>query len=188
MARIAFMKTKYKNPRMNIIIRPEQAHFAAPSQLYRTIMLKKLKDFFTAELQLDDKTDPDKALQQACAMLLMEVSKADYDLAASEKDKIMTLLTSLFDLSTDTLAELVKYSETKSEEHTSVYPFTSLINDHYEYEQRVNLVSLMWKVAYADGDLDKYEDSVIRKVADLMYIRHSDFVKTKLAAAEANKQ
>ncbi len=149
-------------------------------------MLKKFKDFFTAQLQPGDKTDPDKALQQACAMLLMEVSRADFDLAPSEKDKVMSLLKNLFDLSDETLAELVEYSETKSEEHTAMYPFTSLINDHYEYEQRVNLVSLMWKVAYADGDLDKYEDSVIRKVADLLYIRHSDFVKTKLAAGEAN--
>ncbi|MFT4653828.1 MAG: putative tellurite resistance protein B-like protein [Patiriisocius sp.] len=148
-------------------------------------MLKKLKDFFTAELQPNNKDDNDKALQQACAMLLMEVSRADFDLAPSEKAKVMTLLKSLFGLSDETLAELVEYSETKSEEHTSMYPFTSLLNEHYEYEQRVNLVSLMWKVAYADGDLDKYEDSVIRKVADLLYIRHSDFVKTKLAAGEA---
>jgi uncharacterized tellurite resistance protein B-like protein len=43
----------------------------------------------------------------------------------------------------------------------------------------------MWKVAYADGDLDKYEDNIIRKVADLLYIRHSDFVRTKLEALDA---
>ena len=147
-------------------------------------MLRKLTDFFSQELQIKDKTNPDKALQRACAMLLMEVSRADFVFSSAEKDKVTALLKSLFDLSDAELAELVEYSETKSEENTSMYPFTSLINDNYSYDQRVNLVGLMWKVAYADSNLDKYEDSVIRKVADLLYLRHSDFVKTKLAASE----
>ena len=146
-------------------------------------MLRKLKDFFTAELQVKDKIDPTKALQRASAMLLMEVCRADFDLASSEKNRVIDLLRSLFNLSETEVAELVEYSEAKTEENTSMHPLTSLINEHYEYEQRVNLISLMWKVAYADGDLDKYEDSIIRKAADLLYIRHSDFVKTKLAAA-----
>lgn len=149
-------------------------------------MLKKLKDFFNAEMQTKEKTDPTKELQRACAMLLMEVSRADFELLESEKTKVANLLKSLFDLSDGVLAELIEYSESKSAETTSDHPFTSLINDHYEYAQKVNLLSLMWKVAYADGDLDKYEDSVIRKVADLLYISHSDFVKTKLLASESN--
>lgn len=147
-------------------------------------MLKKLKDFFNAEMQTKERIVPAKELQRACAMLLMEVSRADFELAESERTKVTKLLKSLFDLSDETLTELVEYSESKSSESTSDHPFTSLINEHYNYEQKVNLLSLMWQVAYADGDLDKYEDSVIRKVADLLYISHSDFVKTKLLASE----
>lgn len=151
-------------------------------------MLDKLKELFTAELQTKDQAAPEKALQRACAMLLMEVSRADFELVPSEKNKVIALLKSLFNLSETELAELVQYSEVKSEHNTSMYPLTSLINEHYEYEQRVNLISLMWKVAYADGDLDKYEDSVIRKAAELLYIRHSDFVKTKLAAGDVKER
>lgn len=147
-------------------------------------MLRKLKDFFTAELQTKEKKDPTKEIQKACALLLMEVSRADFELSEVEKAKVSKLLKSLFDLSDEMLAELIQYSESKSTESTSVYPLTSLINEHYEYEQKIHLLSMMWKVAYADGDLDKYEDSVIRKIADLLYIAHSDFVKTKLLVAE----
>jgi len=147
-------------------------------------MLNKLKDFFNEEMQTKEKKDPTKELQRACAMLLMEVSRADFELTESERTKVHNLLKSLFELSDETLAELVKYSEIKSTESTSVYPLTTLINEHYEYDQKIHLLSLMWKVAYADGDLDKYEDSVIRKVADLLYIAHSDFVKTKLSAGQ----
>ncbi|MGK0372158.1 MAG: putative tellurite resistance protein B-like protein [Glaciecola sp.] len=117
-------------------------------------------------------------------MLLMEVSIADFNFDSSEREKATALLKYLFDLSDETLAELVEYSESKIEENTSVHPFTSLINEYYKYEERVNLAALMWKVAYADGDLDKYEESIIRKVADLLYIWHSDFVNTKLAASK----
>lgn len=149
-------------------------------------MIKKLKDFFNAEMRTKEKKDPTKELQKACAMLLMEVSRADFDFVESEKAKVTKVLKSLFDLTDEALAQLVEYSETKSSESTSLYPFTSLINEHYEYEQKVNLLGLMWTVAFADGDLDKHEDSVIRKVADLLYIAHSDFVKTKLIVAEQN--
>jgi uncharacterized tellurite resistance protein B-like protein len=157
-----------------------QRILARANQINRNVMLKKLKDFFNEEFQPNKSQDPEKALHRACAMLLMEVSRADFDFSQNEKDKVAKLLKSLFDLSDTSLAELLEYSEAKSEENTAVHPFTSLINEHYDYNKRVNLVALMWKVAYADGNLDKYEDSVIRKVADLLYIRHSDFIRTKL--------
>ena len=86
-----------------------------------------------------------------------------------------------FKLSDAQLKKLMTFSEQAGREATSVHPFTSLINEHYEYDERVHLIELMWKVAYADGNLDKYEDNIIRKVSDLLYIRHSDFIKAKLA-------
>ena len=73
-------------------------------------------------------------------------------------------------------------SEDQEVDSTSFYPFTKLINDHYDYPERVNVIKLMWKVAYADGTIDKYEDYIIRKVADLLYVSHSDFIQAKLSA------
>jgi uncharacterized tellurite resistance protein B-like protein len=40
----------------------------------------------------------------------------------------------------------------------------------------------MWEVAYADGRVDRYEDHMIRKVADLLYLSHNDFIRMKLAS------
>jgi uncharacterized tellurite resistance protein B-like protein len=65
-----------------------------------------------------------------------------------------------------------------------MHPFTSMINDNYEYDQKVNLLTLMWKVAFVDDNLDKYEEAMIRKIADLLYISHRDYIKVKHIAEE----
>ena len=75
-------------------------------------------------------------------------------------------------------AELAKQ---KSDESTSLYEFTREINDKYEYDEKVKLIEDLWRIAYSDGQLDKYEDYVIRKIADLIYVTHSDFIKSKLS-------
>lgn len=149
-------------------------------------MLAKLKDFFSKGPEEDTEEEKQRKLREACATLLVEVMRADFEQSEDEKQKIHNLLKDTFELNTTQLAELVERTEQGGEDTTSVYPFTSLINEHYDYDQRVNLIQLMWKVAYADGNLDKYEDDVIRRVAELLYVRHSDFIKTKLAESERN--
>jgi uncharacterized tellurite resistance protein B-like protein len=147
-------------------------------------MLDKIKRFFSKELEIIDQQTEQQKLQSACAALLIEVSKADFEQTEDERVKVKALLARTFDLSDAQLNELITQCEQNSDDTTSVYPFTSLIKEHYDYDQRVNLVKLMWKVAYADGNLDKFEDEVIRKVADLIYVRHSDFIQAKLSEAQ----
>lgn len=146
-------------------------------------MIQKLKDLFSQENNVGSHEQQQKNLQQACAALLFEVVRADYEQTESEINTLSHVLAKTFNLPQDELDELLEDSLYKGAENTSVYPYTTLINEHYEYDQRVNLIRLMWKVAYADGDLDKYEDNIIRKVADLLYVRHSDFIQTKLNEA-----
>lgn len=144
-------------------------------------MISVLKEFFKKNASKDTEESKEEKLQQACAALLIEVMRADYEQNEEETEKISALLQNTFKLSDAQLKKLMTFSEQAGQEITSVHPFTSLINEHYEYDERVHLIELMWKVAYADGNLDKYEDNIIRKVSDLLYIRHSDFIKAKLA-------
>ena len=71
----------------------------------------------------------------------------------------------------------------RADEATSLYEFTRVINDHYTPAQKLALIDLMWKVAYADSNLDKYEEHLIRRVAELTYVPHQDYIRSKLAAA-----
>lgn len=148
-------------------------------------MLDKFKSFFHQELGLKPEEDDQAKLQQACAVLLIEVSRADYDESQIERDSIKQALKKAFTLDDDKLEGLISLSEGEETDATSLYPFTNLINQHYDYPQRVNLVNMLWQVAYADGDLSKYEDYIIRKIADLLFVSHSDFIQTKLNQARA---
>ena len=153
-------------------------------------MLSKLITFFENELKLNQQTqspqDAQEKLQQACAVLLLEISKADYEQSEDEMVKVRELLHKEFDLDDNKLDALIELSHSEGEDLTSMYPLTSLINQHYHYDDKLKLMQMMWKVAYADGDLSKYEDHVIRNVAELLYVEHSDFIRTKLSAAPSD--
>lgn len=150
-----------------------------------TGMLSKLIAYFNNELQTETDENKGQKLQEACAVLLIEVSKADYDESSIERDTIRSLLTSGFNLSEQKINELLQLAQNESDGATSMYPFVKLINENYEYQQRVELVSKMWQVAYADNELSEYEDFIIRKIADLLHVSHSDFIRTKLEQADS---
>lgn len=148
-------------------------------------MIAKLKTFFEKELALKSKDEPQQStegkLRIACAILLLEITKADYQETEDEKLRVREILQNKFNLSDAKLAELIDLSNEEGAEVTSMYPLTSLLNQHYSYEQKLGLLDLLWQVAYADGELSKYEDHIIRNIAELLYVGHSDFIKSKLS-------
>ena len=40
-------------------------------------------------------------------------------------------------------------------------------------------MTALWQVALADDYLDKYEESIIRKISDLIHLRHSEYIQCK---------
>lgn len=145
-------------------------------------MLATVKQFFSAQLSLEDKTDQHCQLQLAAAALLIETSRADYQRDSKEQQAIESALGQCFDLNEQQLEELTQLAEEQNQQATSLHPFTRLIKDNYSMPQRFELVTMLWQVAFADGEISKYEDHLIRKIAELIYLPHSDFIKAKLAA------
>ena len=78
--------------------------------------------------------------------------------------------------------ELVELATKEYEASTDYFEFTRLINDHYNEQQKIELIENLWHIAYADNILDKYEEHVIRRIADLIYVSHKDFIASKLRA------
>jgi uncharacterized tellurite resistance protein B-like protein len=123
----------------------------------------------------------DEALNFATALLLFEVAKADYNLDNAEWLSMKKSLVEVLSINTETADKLLTTAQTHSETHTSLQPFTRLINDEFDVEQKKKLMKAMWEIAYADGKLDKYEEHYLRKVSELLYIPHSQFIQQKLA-------
>lgn len=143
-------------------------------------MLDAIKSFFTTELATDNNENDHCKIQLAAAALLIELSRADFQRAPQEQQAIETALQKSFKLSDEQLAKLIDLAEQENRDATSLYQFTNLIKDEYSLEQRFQLVKMLWQVAMADGELSKYEDHLIRKIAELIYLPHSQFIQAKL--------
>ena len=122
-------------------------------------------------------------LRLAAAALLIETARADFSEDKVEHQELEKLLYESLDLGRREVRELITQAEAQLDETTSLYDFTRVINDYYLPAQKLELIASMWRVAYADGRLDKYEESLIRQVAELCYVSHQDYIRTKLAAA-----
>ena len=144
-------------------------------------MIAALKALFETPAREEPESQQHR-MQLAAAALLIETARADFTQDAAEQDKLQELLSSALDLTASEVHELVTAAENRVDGATSLYEFTRVINDHYSAEQKLQLISAMWTVAYADSDLDKYEEHLIRQVAELTYVPHQEYIKSKLAA------
>ncbi len=144
-------------------------------------------NFFKKIFQTEDSDDPkidDKTSIKACIALLLETSMADEVLDESELKALKNTLLTDFLIEEDEIDELINFAKENVEDSTSLYEFTRDINDNFDSDERIKLIESMWKIAYADGNIDKYEEHIIRKVSNLIYVAHSDFIKAKLLAKE----
>ncbi len=126
--------------------------------------------------------DQERQCRLASAALLVEVASIDDQFAESERNALLKILTKEFNLIGDELAEIEKLAIEKQSEASSLHEFTSLINEHFAVESKIQLIVNMWRIAYADGELDKYEEYIIRRVSELIYVAHGDFIRAKQIA------
>lgn len=147
-------------------------------------MLSSIKAFFNQKLADPPSSDNQIAAktQLACAALFIEVMKADCELDDREKSELVSLLQSSLNIQQEDIQELMRLAQEEADQATSLYEFTRLINDEYSYSQKVRLVQSMWRIAFSDEQIDMYEEHLIRKVSDLIYVSHTDFIKAKIIA------
>lgn len=143
-------------------------------------MLEAIKQFFSQHIEAE--TDAQHRLDLAAAALLFEIAFADNQLQQEELATLRKLLTTLFHITEEDVTTLIALAKEESQTTADIYQFTRLINDNFEYQDKCKLVYSLWKVAYADGDLDKYEEYTIRKISDLIYVDHADFIRMKSQA------
>ena len=120
------------------------------------------------------------ARQHAVATLLVEIARADFDVDSSERIAITRMLAAAYALDAEAAAELVARAERTVEESVSLHEFTSRLNDDLSPQEKVDIIEMLWRVAFADGRLDKYEEHLVRKAADLLYVPHRRFIRAKL--------
>ncbi|NKF49154.1 TerB family tellurite resistance protein [Shewanella sp. WXL01] len=149
-------------------------------------MIAKLKQFFANPSPSLTPEQQTAQLNLAAAALLLEVVYADEQVASDETALLPSLLTDTLDLTEADATELVNEAKQARHDATSLYEFTGLINESFDLNQRQQLILAMWRVAYADGELCRYEDQIIRRTADLLYLKHSELIKLRNIAMQEN--
>lgn len=145
-------------------------------------MIQSLKGFFNQliDINVEDNQGVDSNL--AIAALLCQVSQADHVIDEKEESSKIQMLSKLLDLTQAEAKTLLQEAALRSESSASLYEFTDQLRD-LGHQQRFELIQSMWQVAYADQYLDPIEESIIRKVAELLYVNHNDFIRAKLSVA-----
>ena len=144
-------------------------------------MLNKIRQLFAKNADAPEQ-DQIATEHLATAALLIEVMIIDGNLDDQELQSISQTLCEILDLTEAQVDELILLSREEVAEATSLYQFTREINNHFDLEGKMKLLTSMWRVAYADEHLDKYEEGIIRRVADLLHIRHNEYIRCKLEA------
>ena len=123
--------------------------------------------------------DTEHALRIATATLLIEVVRADFEVERSEMDEVRQILSQQFELSKQELEQLVSEADERADRLVSLQHITRQLNENLSEEEKIRVIEMMWQVVFADGNLDHYEEHLIRQVAELLYLPHSAFIKAR---------
>lgn len=145
-------------------------------------MLDKVKKFFAAPEQ--DVADDEAALHLAAAMLLIEVAKVDHQLDKVELIRLKKVLVAQWGLGEDELRDLIAVARDTSEASVSLHEHVDMINGNFSPQRKFELVRGLWQVACADDEIHHHEEALIRRLADLLYVSHSDFIRAKHQALD----
>jgi len=145
------------------------------------LMLNAIKKFFEQNMSAEIASDTQEhQLKLATAALLIEMMNQDEKVLEAEKQTVRKVLKDNFRLNDEETDELCQLAEQEMHNAAGYYQFTRLIAEHYSQQQKIQVIELLWQVAYADDHLDAYEEHMVRRIADLIYVPHKDFIQAKL--------
>jgi uncharacterized tellurite resistance protein B-like protein len=147
-------------------------------------MFRALKDFLDEIVPASGPSTHLEAppLRLAAAVLLMEVMRASDGISAGERIAAARYLADQFNLANEQMAPLIAHAERESIAAYDYFRFTDPLDHGLPQDRKIALVEAMWKVAYADGQIDPRENAVIGKVADLLHVTHGEYIAAKIRA------
>ena len=134
-------------------------------------MFEKLKKIF--ETNISETNSVDDTLISYLISLFVKVSRVNYKIDEKEINFITEILAKEFNFNLDLIKEKLNIVRT-SERLIGYHPITKYLNENFDISFKKKVVLGLWKIAFINNDLDKYEDHLVRKVSDLLYINHAD--------------
>ena len=144
-------------------------------------MLKELRDMLNKTLTASDENDEERAhaVRLATATLLVEIMRADYEEEIAEEQAVFLQLQRYFELTDEETSLLISEAQREADFSVSLQSFTRVLHERLSVDEKHSVIEMLWRVALADSELDKHEDHLVRKVAGLLYVSHSDLIRIR---------
>ena len=141
-----------------------------------------MSDFFkffksdSYEIKVDDDFNP---VEMAASVLLIEMARADFEQDNLENEMIIELLKEYFLLDHEDAHDLFHEAEKIADNSVSLHEFTRTLHETLNEEAKNEIIEMLWRLALVDDSLDRYEDYLVRKIADLLYVSNSSVLRIR---------
>ena len=143
-------------------------------------MLRKFFQDMTRQLETPEQPeDAETALRLATAALLVEMARADFAPDSDELSLVRQLLVRRFKLADAEVAALLEQADQRVEDAVSLHEFTQWLNRQFSAADKLQMIEMLWRVAFADNRLHANEEYLVRKIADLLHVPHPDFIQAR---------
>ena len=138
-----------------------------------------LNIFKKNKVQQDAQQKPEFEIELIGAVLAYEIARSDGDISDSELILLIEETKKIALEVNKTDEEILSIIETYSKNSVSFHEFIADINNDFNKQEKLSLISFLWDVAYADSILDVDEERLIRRIADLIKIKDIEVLKLK---------
>jgi uncharacterized tellurite resistance protein B-like protein len=150
-------------------------------------MLRGLQSFFEQRISpllgaARGQAEVEQRLRLATAALFVEMMRADFEVTEDERHHLEKLVSETLQLDDADTRELLAAAEREVDDAVELFQFTRLIDEAFSPEQKAQVVERLWRIAWADEHVDRLEEHLVRKIANLLHVSHRDYIAAKLAA------
>jgi uncharacterized tellurite resistance protein B-like protein len=151
-------------------------------------MIDLMRKFFSVSREADDsgaepggsEEDCHHDVRVATCSLFLEMANIDDEFSEEERDHIVSILKTEYQLSDECATDLMEAAREELEQSVDLWRFASRINEYYSPEEKIQIIEMIWRIVYVDGTMDKHEDYLVHKVSKLLRVSHKQFINAKL--------
>jgi len=124
----------------------------------------------------------EQKVELLAAVILLEAAQSDYDCSADEILHVIETIASMFRLPHEYVEELIEFAKGERGKAVDIYCYTRQVNELMGRDEKLSILEAVWRIIYVDGQIDKHEEHFARKLANLLWLEHRDFIEAKLKA------
>ena len=143
-------------------------------------MLSLVKKLVSSPEPFPDRVEEEERIAVSACVVLLEMAHSDGEFHEMEGQVVDDLLERKFGMSPEARRELLDYAREKRDDSIDLYQFTNRINETFKDEEKLQVVRTLWRIVYADGVLDRYEDYLMRKLVKLLRLSHGQMIQAKV--------